>query len=231
MLGYTRYLSIFSRFKVATLRLDKKEQEFFTFLDLIPENEGLIIDVGANLGFITAHIQKKFPQRTILAIEPMPEHIAVLYSLKKKLGWKHVEIIGKAVGAEKGTVTMVLPHNGKTKMQGLSHVKDDEIKEWVKGDEVEVEITTIDEIVDNQIVSAVKMDVENYEYQALLGAEKTITQNRPILFIELWDNVNRQRCFDWLLAKNYRICVTMDHQVVEFQPKLHKHQNFIFLPN
>lgn len=38
-------------------------------------------------------------------------------------------------------------------------------------------------------VSLIKVDVENYEYEVLLGAEKTIKENRPVIIIEIMGNI------------------------------------------
>ena len=222
---------MFSKFKIATLKWDKKEGDFFMFLSKIKSEKGIILDVGANLGIMTAHLSHKFPNQTILAIEPMPDNLHVLHRLASEKRWKNVEFAEVAVGSESGWVTMILPELGKTKMQGLSHVKCDEITEWTVGQELEVPLSTLDDLVKGQHVSAIKMDVENYEYTALMGAKEILAKSKPILYIELWDNDNRQQCFQLLQEFGYSAHVVVNGTLVPYLKSKHKHQNFLFLSN
>jgi hypothetical protein len=52
---------------------------------------------------------------------------------------------------------------------------------------IEVEVTTIDGLVDGGAVplpDVIKMDIEGAEIEVLGGAERTLSQRRPILLIE-----------------------------------------------
>lgn len=222
---------IFAQFKIFTLKWDQKEGDFFHFMSLLKNGEGEILDVGANIGIMTAHLRKKFPNCHINSIEPMPENLAVLRKIVGKGKSKNVTILPFAVGAEPGIITMVMPVDGKAKLQGLSHVKSPEITEWNEGEDVEVEVKTLDSLFANKSIQGIKMDVENYEYYALKGAEEIIQKSRPIIYTELWDNENRQKCFDWMKSLNYAILVLENKQLVPFDADLHGQQNFFFLPN
>lgn len=231
LLGYQRYLMVFSIWKIKTLRRDKKEGDFFQFMREIEKGEGVILDVGANIGIMSAHLSSNFPNNRILAVEPMPDNLEVLEQLQEKYNWQNVQVFAAAVGREPGTVTMILPNNGRTKMQGLSHVKCDDITEWNEGEEVEVEMTTLDEIAAGQKVLGIKMDVENYEYEALLGARELLTQHHPVLYLELWDNENRQKCFHFLKELGYSVYIVHKGSLQSFDAQIHSHQNFIFKAN
>lgn len=55
----------------------------------------------------------------------------------------------------------------------------------------EVETVRIDEVIDDrEAVRYIKMDIEGAEYEALIGAEKTIKRERPGLAISIYHNVN-----------------------------------------
>lgn len=231
VLGFQNYLYIFSNYKIRTLQTDKKEGDFFHFLTLLKKEKGTILDVGANIGIMTVHLSLNFPKDSILAIEPMPENLSVLNKILRGYKLKNVTVLPVAVGKESGTISMIMPRNGKVRMQGLSHVKCDEITEWNDGEEFDVPLRTIDEIVGDQTVQGIKMDVENYEYPALLGASKLLTEQKPILYLELWDNENRTQCFEFLLSLGYSIKVVDNNQLVDFQAEKHNQQNFIFVSN
>jgi hypothetical protein len=64
--------------------------------------------------------------------------------------------------------------------------------------EVEITITTMDDFFEinhplNSKIDLVKVDIEGYEYEWLLGAEKTLSKYKPTLFIELDDNNLKQQ--------------------------------------
>jgi hypothetical protein len=62
-------------------------------------------------------------------------------------------------------------------------------------EEVEVEVITIDKFIEqgNPIPELIKIDVELYEYQALKGAIKLLSENNPLIIIELFnDEVKRK---------------------------------------
>ncbi len=194
------------------------------------KNDGRdILDVGANIGIMTTHLSKTFSTCKIHAVEPMPDNIAVLKEMLQ--GTNNVVLHEIAVGNSQGTATMILPVQGATKMQGLSHVKTESITEWNEGSEVNVPLNKLDNLFSGLNIQGVKMDVENFEYQALLGASKIFTEQKPILYVELWDNENRKNCFDLLLSWGYKTYVVHDKKMVEFDSAIHKHQNFIFQPN
>ncbi len=229
-LGFQRYLFTFSLYKIATLKWDRKEGDFFHFMKLL-KGEGDILDVGANIGIMTAHLGKQFNNKTIYAIEPMPENLNVLRKIIARKRLRNVEIMPWAVGSKLGKLKMVMPVDGKAKLQGLSHVLTPEITEWNEGIEVEVDVKTLDDLfLDKQIVG-IKMDVENYEFHALKGAEQLLSTVRPIVYTELWDNENRNQCFAFMRSLGYKIEVLVNGELQTFNPDLHTHQNFFFLPN
>ena len=200
-------------------------------MELMEGQEGVIVDVGANIGIMSAHLGRRFPNNRIVAIEPMPDNVKVLKKVKKKLDLKNIKVLSLAVGNEKGSVKMVLPQNGKTKMQGLSHVVDEKMTEWNEGEEFEVELKKLDKIFKSKVVNGIKMDVENYEYEALLGAEKIITKHKPVIYLELWENQNRDHCFQFLQGLDYTAHVVKNKKLKVYDPKTDKKQNFIFLAN
>ena len=231
LLGFQNYLYVFALFKIRTLKTDSNEKDFFHFLSLLEDGKGDVLDVGANVGIMTVHLAQKLPNTTVHAIEPLPDNLKVLKRVVEHYELKKICIHETAVGEEAGEIEMILPTQGKTKMQGLSHVKHDTITEWNEGEEFKVHVDKIDNLINGQPVQGIKIDVENFEYYALKGGKRIIEANHPIIYAELWDNDNRKKCMDLLCEMDYKVNVVENNQLVPFNDKVHKGQNFIFLPN
>jgi len=230
LLGYKLYLFVFAVFKIKTLKNDSKENDFFFFLNAIPSKEGAILDIGANLGIMTFFLSKQFPDTAIYSIEPVPSNFSVLTKIKHWFGLTNVEILTSAVGADNKTVTMILPTNKGTKMQGLSHVKHKSMELWNEGIEFDVQMNTLDDLFLDKTIKAIKMDVENFEFFVLQGGKHLIQKNMPIIYMELWNNENRVNCLQLLHEMNYECFVIEKNQAVIYQSAIHTHQNFLFKP-
>jgi len=229
LLGYSGYLYRFAKYKIRTLHKDSGEGDFFAFLNTV-KGKGLLLDVGANIGVMTYHMSKNFPDNTILAIEPIPTNFGVLSRIKDEFDLKNVELVPEAVGNEIKEIEMILPLQGKVKMQGLAHVVHDSISQWNKGEKYKVKCNTLDELVKGEEVIGIKMDIENFEFFALKGAQLILGNDRPIIYLELWDNENRTNCFELLTKFSYRAFVYIEGELVEYDPDNHKKQNLIFKP-
>ena len=228
MMGYQKYLFVFAKRKIKTLKTDKKEGDFFAFMDAV-KDEGDLLDVGANIGIMSYHLSKKFENRKVLAIEPMPSNLSVLMKIKDHFNLSNVDIVPTAVGDKDGEyIEMVLPLNGKVKMQGLAHVVHDSITEWNEGEKFKIASDTLDKICEGRNIAAVKMDIENYEIFALRGAEGIIKKNHPVIYLELWENENREQCFNYLKSHGYSAFVNSNQGLIPFDPNSHKKQNFVF---
>lgn len=198
---------------------------------MLDKNGGAILDVGANIGIMATHLGKNFPKSTILAIEPMPDNLLILKKIIARFKLKNVRIFPFAVGDKSGKLKMILPVDGKAKLQGLSHVKTEEITEWNDGQEFEVVVKTLDELFPSEKIQGIKMDIENYEFYALNGARKILEQQRPIVYTELWDNENRVKCLELMISLNYTVQIVVNKKCVNYNSAIHRSQNFFFIPN
>ncbi len=231
VLGFQFYLYVFSLFKIRTLHSDSNEKDFFYFLSMLKDGEGSVLDVGANIGIMTVHLGQQLPNSVIHAFEPMPTNVSVLKKIISKFKLKSVKLHEIALGDSVGSVKMVLPKNGRTKMQGLSHVKHESITEWNDGEEFEVPLDTLDNILPSEKIQGIKIDVENFEYFALKGGRKILEKDHPIIYAELWDNENRAKCFELLNEFSYQAFIVSDNKLIAYESKKHMSQNFIFRYN
>lgn len=230
-LGFNTYLFVFALFKIRTIKSDPKEKDFFHFLDQIKPEEGEILDIGANIGIMSYHLAKRFPSVKIHSFEPIPQNLTVLRKVISKFNLSNVVVHPIALGLEKGKAKMILPQQNKVLFQGLSHVKHESITEYNEGIEFNVEMNSLDNLFQNKTISAIKIDVENFEYFVLKGGEELIYNNKPVIYAELWENENRTNCFNLLTAMNYKTFVIQNKELLAYNPNKHKSQNFIFIAN
>lgn len=229
ILGFDNYLIVFARYKVRALKFDKKERDFFTFLNIVPD-EGVILDIGANLGIMTWHMVRHFKQAQIWAFEPIPDNLRVLRNMLAGTDENRYRIFETALGARKGYTKMVLPEIDKVHMQGLSHVLHDSIDDFNDGRHYKVEMDTLDNLIpEDQVISGIKLDVENFEYFVLLGGRALIDRDHPVIYTELWDNENRYQCIEFLESLGYQTKVCAGKKLVKYEKGAFKGQNFFFV--
>jgi FkbM family methyltransferase len=231
LLGFERYLYVFSIFKILTLKRDRNEGDFFTFLEQVRPGD-CVLDIGANIGIMSYFLSKKVAAGRVIAFEPVVENIHTLRKIIHRFDLINVELVEKALGEKSGKMEMVMPEVGKARKQGLSHMVHDSISPVSTGKTYEVEMTTLDAYFENENCrpTALKIDVENYEYFVLLGGSKMIQKYRPIIYTELWENENRNKSMDLVSSWGYAIKVVHDNHLVDWNPKEHTQHNFIFWP-
>jgi FkbM family methyltransferase len=227
ILGFNTYLRIFSRFKIATLKNDKNEKDFFAFMGLL-HNPTNILDLGANIGVMSVHLAERFPNATVHAVEPLQTNMDVLKYTIEKSKVQNVKTYQTALGDEVCTLQMVLPKDGETRLHGLSHVLHDSIEEWNEGDKFDVPCTTVDLLFGHLDVQGLKIDVENFEFYVLNGAKDLLNRCKPVVYAELWDNENRQKCFNLMQELGYEIHCVVNERLTPWTAEIET-QNFVFL--
>ena len=234
ILGLRSYLYVFALFIIVKLRWDKNEKDFFHFLELIPDG-GTILDLGANIGVTSYHLSKKKPGSKILSFEPLTLNMETLKRIKKRFKLANVFEYQVAVGERSGTLEMVMPVINNVPMHGLSHVVHEENTENNTGLKYNVPVVCLDDFPELQKfekpVTAIKMDVENFEFFVLKGAEHLIAENQPIIYCELWENNNRKKCIDLLNNLGYSALVLQKKELVPIEHATVEKHNFFFLPD
>ncbi|MDR2920260.1 MAG: FkbM family methyltransferase [Tannerella sp.] len=131
-------------------------------------------DCGAFTGDTIADFLKATggTYRHIWAAEPDKSNYRQLMDYIRKENLTNIDVVNKGIYGYAGK----LPFQESGSM--LSMISED------AGNFIEVD--TIDNIVDGNPVTYIKMDVEGAELMALKGAEKTIRANKPILGISIY---------------------------------------------
>jgi FkbM family methyltransferase len=224
VLGYRRYLRLFARFKVWTLRLDAREDDFFAFRALLPQ-DGMVLDVGANLGFLTAHLSRHLTRGRVMAFEPVPDNLHALRHVVRTCRLQNVTIEATALGDHMGDVVMVLPVVGRARQQGLAHVARPGAG-GPGGITYTVPLRTLDSVdalfAPDVTVTGIKIDVENSEQCVLAGAHRLVAAHRPLIYLELGDPDNRAACFALFQRWRYEVVVHVDGAHVPYDDTTHR---------
>lgn len=233
LLGFDNYLFFFSVFTIHTLRWNRKEGDFLFFLRMIPDGE-TVLDIGANIGIMTVWLSRRLKNTSIIAFEPMPQNIRALKRIIHFYNLQNVRLVENALGDQRDTIEMVMPVLDKVKKHGLSHVVHESIQELNEGNTVRVKMERLDDLSmlheKDVKISAIKLDVENFEYFVMQGGKQLIQKHRPLIYTELWENENRNLCFQLIQEMGYRIEVLEGKKLVPFEDAKNKTQNFFFIP-
>lgn len=154
-------------------------------LHLVPGHvrlrDGLVVDVGANVGDWTLEVSRALPGARVLALEPVP---ALYERLKQRT--RHlptVRTVRAAAHRESGSVTFHLTQSDlfgsllEPHAFGVSAYGDSIRK---RGDIV-VPARSLDELVGGDRVSLLKIDVQGADLPVLAGAKRALAQTQAVL--------------------------------------------------
>jgi|TARA_R110002074_G_scaffold366676_1_gene540641 FkbM family methyltransferase len=151
-------------------------------------NRRTALDLGANLGVMSYRMVSDFEH--VHAFEPLfYDH------LKLNVSANNFTVHPFAVGDIEKSVTMRIGHHHC----GGSNIIDDDYPDSIHYRNVKV--ITIDSYKFEN-VDFIKIDVEKYEFNVLMGASNTIKKNRPVMLVEV-DPIHTIKVFDYFKKLNY----------------------------
>lgn len=161
------------------------------FIDYIPANS-IIYDVGANIGNHTVFFSKYLKPRKIYTFEPETTVYKLLIANIDRNNLKDIETYNFAIGEKDGVGTLSIDE----KNMGASKVSITE--------EGQVVIKSLDSL-DIELPDFVKIDVEGFELDVLLGMKEILTNKKPIMWIEIFDD--NKKAVDEFLRKYHYVLV------------------------
>ena|SRR5271165_4203581 len=133
-----------------------------------------VIECGAHHGAQTILLSRWVGvSGKVIAIEPIPENVAILQKNIEINELTNVVVMTKAAGPSSGHISMKSRSNGA--VSSTSNIGT-----------IQIDCITLDEISSETETQPglIKMDVEGYEYQILKGA-KSLLARSPAIFLEV----------------------------------------------
>ena len=161
-----------------------EDTELKMFLSFLQENM-VIFDIGANIGYYTILAASRVGSHgQIYAFEPDKENFAILKNNVELNQHSNVKLLQLAVSDECGylELNISLDNKGDHRTRKTSDLNIDRKSYKVKS-------ITIDSFCDENNVypDVIKMDIQGFEYFAILGMMNLLTQTQDlVLLIELW---------------------------------------------
>ncbi|MBS1634829.1 MAG: FkbM family methyltransferase [Bacteroidetes bacterium] len=173
-----------------------------------------ILDIGANIGQTSIAFAKHINSSSkIWAFEPEPLNYKKCLTNINLNTIQNIELIQAGLGSYEHEAYM---DPQMSRNRGGSHVQE------TKGNGHSIRIITLDTFVRERKIKVdlVKMDVEGYEYEVLKGAREFLSDQHPILFIEVDEqhlkkqNSTPAMIMDYLNELHYTVYHATNHVVV-----------------
>lgn len=144
----------------------------------------LFVDIGANLGLISAYVLNHSPEAWVVAVEPGPHQFNYLeLSVKENNIQDRMTLFSFALGKEIKK-TKFQTHFGRyTSGDGLI-----DTGRARKSKSIDVEMVTFDylwNLLGKPKVHVIKIDTEGAELWVLEGAKDFLSKNKPVIFLEI----------------------------------------------
>jgi FkbM family methyltransferase len=157
-------------------------KEYFHFPEFIPKRDWIILDIGANLGWVALFYAKITQKGLVIAIEPNPYALSIL---KANCSLNHVgnlKIIEVALSDNKGIINLYL--HPKNKITRVASFYEEHVKKFAYTKEthvIQVITITLDDLLKElklKKVDLVKIDTEGAELQILKGSINSLKSKK-----------------------------------------------------
>lgn len=145
------------------------------FQKYIASSKSVVVDVGANIGNHTLIFSSVLNAKLVHSFEPMPDTFKILQKNTELNNLQNVVLNNAAVGArdafavasvynpnDLGGTNVMYQDNGKLPVISLDNYFSDK----------------------TQLPSLIKIDVEGFELEVLIGGRQIISKAKPVIFIE-----------------------------------------------
>jgi FkbM family methyltransferase len=169
----------------------------------------VVLDVGANIGFLTLNFAQRCPNGFVFAFEPDSINFRRLKKNVDLNDLANIKALNMALGANNEERFLYRLYRNNP---GANRILNCDPSSQTASERVQV--NRLDDValaLNLNRLDVVKIDVEGFEVFAIQGAEKTFAKYRPILFVELAEKNLREQGFtasflvQYIESLNYEI--------------------------
>jgi FkbM family methyltransferase len=168
--------------------LDGHERETSQTLRFFFERSACFVDVGANYGFYSVLGALWNPTLRVVAFEPLP---SIFGGLTKNVALNQIE--GRvrceniALSSQSGTATLYLPPTYSKDIESTGTLSVNSWQVRQKAEPIQVQTIRLDDYERQHPmhVDLIKIDVEDFEAEVLLGMERIICRDQPFIVCEI----------------------------------------------
>jgi FkbM family methyltransferase len=189
------YDSLRRPYAAARFWLRRPHDPDYAVFALFPHREGVFLDVGANAGMSALSFRIYNRTMPVVSIEPNPFHETDLRFVGRLA--KHLTYRMWAAGQETGSMTLHVPvyrnvpltTEASLLLEAVTESHSLRARLGSRMDTPDFKVMTCDVPVrplDSLRLNTafIKLDVQGFEHQALLGLSETLARTKPILLIE-----------------------------------------------
>ena len=185
--------------------LDYEKDESWMINRLVNDGD-VIFDIGANIGYYSVLLAKKYKKATVHSFEPIPTSFAICQKNINLNASSNIICNNFGLSNKKGQFPFFYYPEGSGNASAVDVSGRPEVEE------IMCELTTLDAYSDemNVNVDFIKCDIEGGELFAFSGGSKTIERDKPIIFTEILRkyclkyNYNHNEIFEWFYSRGYR---------------------------
>jgi FkbM family methyltransferase len=192
-------------------------------------SDGVVIDIGANIGVHTVHFAHLAQLGKVISFEP--SRSTFTYLLKNVRELANVVPLNLALSDTAGLRSFFVAADNAysgLKDTGRKAILRQESIACFSGDEI------LPPLVKNQRVDLVKIDVEGLEMQVLQGMKDFILAHRPVIFCEIFSgqqsNPDPQGTVQFCVSLGYDALVLSGNRLIPAPEHSDKLYNYFFLP-
>jgi FkbM family methyltransferase len=151
------------------------------FLCAATPEDGVFVDIGANVGLVFVPVWRSLVSGQAIAIEPIPvnyDRLAAACAENRGVSTEPT-LLNIAVGSEPGVLVLV--------KEGPAASSDNAVVALDGEQGIEVPVETLDRTCDSlglTRLDTVKIDVEGFEWEVFTGATQSLARFRPIVYGE-----------------------------------------------
>lgn len=141
--------------------------------------DGICLDIGANIGLTTSILSQIAPDGQVISFEPSPKNFEYLQENVKQNNLQNCQLNNMGIGDSNTSLSFHENTQGSA-----CHIVTKNHMCNQSTPSITIPIVSLDRFLQNKKVDFIKIDVEGFEQDVLLGMDDTIKQFNPTIYME-----------------------------------------------